>query len=529
MKPIQLTSRRLIGVGSALMLVMALAGGWSLVRREDSVSATAGGRFAAYQPPAGAPTADIHPDTLNLQASFAQVAGLVKPAVVSISTVRLEQAANMPQFFFGDPMERFFDDFYGGPGGAPPSSRRKGKPRSYRAEGVGSGVIIDPDGLVLTNEHVVRDADEIKVLVYDAEGGKKDYKGTVVGKDARTDLAVVRVQAGHKLPFAALGDSAQVKVGDWAIAIGSPFGLSQTVTVGIISAARQSLVIEDKEYRNLIQTDAAINRGNSGGPLLNIRGEVVGINSAIFAPTGVFAGIGFAVPINQAKSILDDLVKRGRVVRGWLGVGLRPIDAAMAAVFGLPDEKGALVNEVIKGSPAEKAGLRRGDVVRRFDGKDVKDPADLQTLVAETAPKKSVPLDVVRNRQPVRLTLVTGERPESADVPRSERPSPSKRDESAPAAEWLGANVIAVSPELTENFGQPREAEGVLVIDVEPGSTAEEAGLLAGDIIRAVNQAPVRSVADFRRETSRLNLKKGFVLDVLRQGKPLYLSLVKKD
>ncbi len=471
-----------------------------------------------------APVAEVHPEVLNLQASFSKVAELVKPAVVSISTVHVAEAPDQ-QFFFGDPLEQFFEQF-----GEPyhrPSSRRP--PRKFKMEGMGSGVIIDPEGLVLTNEHVVRDADEIKVLMYDQDGNKKEFNGRVVGKDARTDIAVVRIHAGRKLPFAALGDSDKVRVGDWAIAIGSPFGLAQTVTVGVISAARQSLVIEDKEYRNLIQTDAAINRGNSGGPLLNIRGEVVGINTAIYAPTGVFAGIGFAVHINQAKAILDDLVQRGHVVRGWLGVELaHEISPAMVKAFGLKDTKGALVNSVLPDSPAEKAGLKRGDVILSFDGKSVESSDKLQSYVSQTPPKKSVPLEVFRARKTMSLTLAIGERPESADTgKRGAEPSP-KREGKEKQKTWLGAHVVPLTPELAESFRQSTDAQGVIVTDVDQGSDAEELGLAAGDIIRAVNQEPTPDLASFSKAAGRVSLTDGVVLDILRQGRPLYLSFTKQ-
>lgn len=519
-----------------VVLVWAFQSGrWVWTGSVATLQATArllsGGRIrlASYRVPANAPTTEVHPEVLNLQASFAKVAELVKPAVVSISTVHIEQVPEMPQFFFGDPFEQFFDQFMH-PEGNPQGRRRMAprQPRRFRAEGVGSGVIIDPEGLVLTNEHVVRGADEIKVVMYDKESNKKEYTGRVVGKDARTDLAVIRIKAGQKLPFAALGDSDQVKVGDWAIAIGSPFGLAQTVTVGVISAARQSLAIENKEYRNLIQTDAAINRGNSGGPLINIHGEVVGINTAIYAPTGVFAGIGFAVPVNQAKMILDDLVHKGRVVRGWLGVELgREISPAMVKAFGLPDAKGALVNHVLPNSPAEKAGLKRGDVIRSFKGKDVESSDKLQSWVAQTAPKKSVELGILRARKKMNLQLVIGERPESADTGGPEL-APSKRGgKGSGEKEWLGAHVVPLTSELAESLRQPRDAEGVIVTDVDSGSQAEEMGVVPGDVIRAVNQEPTPDVPSFSRAVGKINLGEGVVLDVLRQGRPLYLSYTK--
>jgi serine protease Do len=501
--------------------------------------------LAAYQMPSGGPTAEVHPEVLNLQASFNRVAELVKPAVVSIMTTHIQQVptgSGGPEFYFGDPFEEFFQQFFNGPGGGegpavPPSqsqprSRRRARPPELKMEGVGSGVIIDPDGLILTNDHVVRDADLIKVTVYDPKGGKKEYTGKVVGKDARTDIAVVRINAGHKLPHAALGDSDKVKVGDWAIAIGSPFNLAQTVTAGIISADHQSLPIEGREYRNLIQTDAAINRGNSGGPLLNIHGEIVGINTAIYAPTGVFAGIGFAVPINQAKAILEDLVHKGHVVRGWLGVELaREITPAMVKSFGLPDTKGALVNDVMKGSPAEKAGLKRGDVVRMFNGKPVDSSDDLQAQVAQSTPNKSVPVELIRNKEKTFINLKLGERPESADTGeggQEPRNAPGKKEQKAAEQEWLGARVTNITSEIMETYQIPKEAVGVVATEIKPGSDADEIGLVPGDVIRGINQTPTPDVATFRKVSGSVKLSQGVVLDVLRQGHPIYLSYTKE-
>ncbi len=485
-------------------------------------------RLASYRVPSQAPLADVHPEVLNLQASFATVADMVKPAVVSISTVHIEEVYQTPQFYYGDPFEQFFEFF--GQNDSPHRRRMPpSQPRKYKAEGVGSGVIIDPEGLVLTNEHVVRGADEIKVVLYDKDNKKTEYSGKIVGKDARTDLAIIRIKASGKLPFAALGDSEKVKVGDWAIAIGSPFGLSQTMTVGVISAARQALAIEDKEYRNLIQTDAAINRGNSGGPLINIHGEVVGINTAIYAPTGVFAGIGFAVPINQAKDILNDLVQKGHVVRGWLGVELgREISPAMVKAFGLPDSRGALVNRVLKDSPAEKAGLKRGDVIRSFDGKKIESSDKLQTFVAQTAPKKKIEMEVLRDRKTVTLSLVMGERPDSADTGKQESPASPKMGEKEKGRTWLGAKIAALTEELAQSYRQPAGASGVIVTDVEAGSEADAMGLVAGNIILGINQEPTPNLAAFSQASARAKLSDGIVLDVVRQGRPMYLSYTKQ-
>ena len=278
----------------------------------------------------------------------------------------------------------------------------------------------------------------------------------------------------------------------------------------------------------MIQTDAAINRGNSGGPLLNIHGEVVGINTAIYAPTGVFAGIGFAVPINQAKAILEDLVRKGHVTRGWLGVELaREITPPMVKAFGLTNTNGALVNDVMKNSPAEKAGLKRGDVIVSFKGKPIHSSDELQTLVALTPPKKSVPVEIIRAKEKKSLNLVLGERPESVDTGAGEEPSPNspeKKESKSEQQEWLGAKIAPLTPEAAETFQQPRDAQGVVVVEVKPGSNADELGLVPGDVIRAVNQVPTPDVASFRKATDNVKLSQGVVLDILRQGHPIFLS-----
>ena len=474
---------------------------------------------AVYESPAHAPRVEPPASVMDLQSTFEKIARDVKPAVVSISTVQIGKEAQTPEFFFGDPFEQFFEQF-GGPGPGGPA------PHRFRMEGLGSGVIIDPSGLVLTNEHVVHDANQIKVVVYRSEGQQTEYTGHVVGKDLQTDLAVVRIHAREKLPFVGLGDSDQVKVGDWSIAIGSPFGLEQTVTAGIISAARQALQIEGHTYEGLIQTDAAINRGNSGGPLLNIHGEVIGINTAIYAPTGVFSGVGFAVPINQAKDILNQLIRQGHVVRGWLGVELASeITPAMVRAFGLPNEKGALVNDVLPNSPAQKAGLKRGDVIVAFDGRPATSSIQLQTLVGQTQPKTAVPVEIWRDGRRQRLTLKLGERPANAEEP-SNGGGPSPGGAAAPSQSWSweGAEVASATPDLLDNAGQPANVKGVIVMNVKLGSGAEEAGLLAGDLIRAVNQQPTPDLAAFKSAAAKVDLKQGVVLDVLREGHPLFLS-----
>ncbi len=478
----------------------------------------------------------ITPDAevMNLQDAFAKVAALVKPAVVSITTIHVESVQVQPQFYFGDPFEDFFRHYFGeespyGPGN-PHQPRRGPAPRKLeqKHEGMGSGVIIDPKGYILTNEHVVRGADEIKVTVMNPD--EKVFTGKVVGKDPRTDLAVVKIDAkGATLSYAALGDSDQVRVGDWSIAVGSPFGLEQTVTVGIISAVRQSLNIEGKSYSNLLQTDAAINRGNSGGPLVNIRGELIGINTAIYAPTGVFSGIGFAIPSNRAKEIMEQLIEKGRVVRGWMGVEIAPFDDIVARQFGVPDSKGVLVNKVLPGSPAAKAGLKRGDVIREFDGQSVPDQNALLQIVAKTPPKKKVTLKIYRDGREMILTLVTGEMPANPDSETPDAEEEGNEDDESGVKSWEGAQLMTATAAIIQRFGLTPPTEGVVVLQVSPRGLADEAGLVEGDIILSLNRQPTPDVETFIKRAGKADVKEGILLDVNRGGRLLYLSYKKGD
>ncbi|MBK8576707.1 MAG: trypsin-like peptidase domain-containing protein [Elusimicrobia bacterium] len=379
---------------------------------------------------------------LDLQDSFARVAAQIKPAVVSITATHVETVQVVPeQFYFGDPFEEFFREFHG----QPDRRRSAPQPRQYqrRQQGMGSGVVVDPRGYILTNEHVVRGADELTVTFQSPE--EKKFTGKVVGSDPRSDLAVIQIKPTSPLAYGVLGDSEKVRVGDWAIAVGSPFGLEQTVTVGVISAMRQSLNIEGMSYSGLLQTDAAINRGNSGGPLVNIHGEIVGINTAIYAPTGVFAGIGFAIPANRIKDIMEQLIEKGHVVRGWMGVEILPVDEVLAKQFDLPKAEGVMINSVQPGSPAEKAGLTRGDVIVRFDGQPTPSPEVLRERVGQTPPKKTVGLDVFRDGKKITLSLTTAEMPAE---PASDQARPSGQKSDKSILDWEGARLTPLTPEL---------------------------------------------------------------------------------
>ena len=386
-------SRRLVLTTVVAALLVAAAGGGYLVR----------GHLG--RPGASVPTTPQAATGIvlaeSLQMGFVDVAQQVRPAVVHLGTIQRaknRRGPNLPQGnddpFFRD----FFNQFFGSEG---PDSRSE-----FRRPGLGSGVIIDKRGLVLTNFHVVKGADEILIRLSD----KREYRGQILGTDPKTDLAVVKFQPDHELTVATLGNSDALRVGEWAIAIGNPFGLDQTVTVGVISATGRSDV-GIATYENFIQTDASINPGNSGGPLVNLKGQVIGVNTAIVAAG---QGIGFAIPINMVKRVVDQLVDKGKVVRGWLGVALQPLSPDLAQSLGLEGTNGAVVGSTITGSPAAQAGLEQGDVIVAFDKTPVEDYRHVQRLVAEARVGKSVQLQIVRKKQKMDLTVTIAEVPEDS-------------------------------------------------------------------------------------------------------------------
>ena len=386
-------NRRLVLITVIAVLMIAAAGGGYLVRGHLG----RGGAATPSSPQAATGIALAE----NLQMGFVDVAQHVRPAVVHLGTIqraKQRRGPNLPQGnddpFFRD----FFNQFFGSEG---PDSRSE-----FRRPGLGSGVIIDKRGLVLTNFHVVKGADEILIRLSD----KREYRGQILGTDPKTDLAVVRFQPDHELTVASLGNSDALQVGEWAIAIGNPFGLDQTVTVGVISATGRSDV-GIATYENFIQTDASINPGNSGGPLVNLKGQVIGVNTAIVAAG---QGIGFAIPINMVKRVVDQLVDKGKVVRGWLGVALQPLSPDLAQSLGLDGTTGAVVGSTIAGSPAAQAGLEQGDVIVAFDKTPVEDYRHVQRLVAETRAGKNVTLQIVRKKQKMDVTVMIAETPEDS-------------------------------------------------------------------------------------------------------------------
>lgn len=442
------------------------------------------------------PVTTPHLETLmSIQEAFISVAEKVTPSVVNISTVQHISGGRGRIPFEVDP---FFRDFFGDFFGDVPA------PQKRKSTSLGSGVMINPEGYILTNYHVIKDAEEITVKLSD----KSEYKGKMVGTDPKTDLAVIKITATGKQPFAILGDSDKLRVGQWAIAIGNPFGLDRTFTVGVISATGRSEV-GVAAYESFIQTDASINPGNSGGPLLNVQGEVVGINTAIVASG---QGIGFAIPVNMAKGIISDLIKKGKVTRGWLGVGIQPLTRELAESFDIENTKGALVNEVYPDSPAANAGIKPGDIIIRFNGKDVEDSKGLQVLVGSAGVGTMVTVDLVRDKKVFPINVKIGEMPGEENL--AARPVEGKED-------WIGLSVRDITPDIKESLNIE---EGVVVKSVREGSSAEKGGILPEDVVIAVNQKKITDAAEYARVTA--TVKSGSTVSFLirREGVTLYIA-----
>ncbi|MDH4232044.1 MAG: DegQ family serine endoprotease [Nitrospirota bacterium] len=418
----------------------------------------------------GCDKAKSRSEYIGFPQSFADLAEKVKPAVVNISTETTVKMPGRPfRHFFGpeeDPFRDFSHRFFGDI-----------PDREFKQQSLGSGFIIDKDGYIITNNHVVEDADEIKVKLADG----REFGAKVVGRDPKTDLALIKISSIFiNLPTLALGDSDKMRVGDWVLAVGNPFGLEHTVTQGIISATGR--VIGSGPYDNFLQTDAPINPGNSGGPLVNLKGEVIGINSAI-NPAG--QGIGFAIPISMAKTIISQIKETGKVVRGWIGVSVQSITPEIAQAFELNNTRGALVSEVVPGSPADSAGMKRGDVIVSFNGKDVHKMNDLPRVVAETPVGKTVDIRIVREKEELVLKIKIAELTEEKLAYQDRK-----------TGDTLGLSVDDITPRWRSRFGL-RENTGVVVVEVLPGSAAEKSGIAPGDIIKEVNHTAVHNLSDY--------------------------------
>ena len=447
--------------------------------------------------PVSTPEAQATSTGAAIPRSFSGLAKEASPSVVNISTVKVVKGRERTPLPFGpdDPFREFFDRFFGDQ-----------LPKDFRPRSLGSGFIIDEEGLILTNNHVVEKTDEIKVKLAD----KREFNAEIIGRDPKTDLALIRIKADKPLEPLPLGDSEKLDVGDWVVAIGNPYGLGHTVTAGIVSAKFRRL--RTGSYDNFIQTDASINPGNSGGPLLNTKGEVVGINSAIFTQTGGSVGIGFAIPINMAKDLLPQL-KKGKVVRGWLGVLIQTITPELKDKLDLKDEKGALVADVVSGGPAEKAGLKRGDVIISFDGKEIEEMNQLPYVVASTPVGKVVTVELIRKGEKKALKVEVGELKEEAEAPVVAEAEPN-----------LGLTLKEITPELASQY-RLSVTTGLVVVKVEANSPASEAGVAPGDIILEVDQEPIKDLGEFNKKVSAYKPGDTVLLLINRRGSTLYITL----
>lgn len=410
--------------------------------------------------------------------SFSDLAEMNSPAVVNIRAEKTQglKGAMHPDFRQGPPFDKqnpfrdFFEKFFG-----------ERPPEEFKQQGLGSGFIIDEAGYIVTNNHVVQEADKIKVILKD----KREFDAKIVGLDPNTDLALIKITSDDHLPTVKLGDSDTLKVGEWVLAIGNPFGLEHTVTAGIISA--KGRVIGSGPYDDFLQTDASINPGNSGGPLINMQGEVVGINTAIIAGG---QGIGFAIPINMAKGIIKQLKTKGEVTRGWLGVGIQDLTKGLAEYHGIKPGKGVLVTQVFPGDPAEKAGIEPKDIILQVNGREVKNSRELSRMIAEAGVGKEVNILVLRNGKKKGFTVEL--------TKREDKRLASSREKMGREYEF-GIHVAELTPEMARRFNLP-ETRGVVVVNVEPGSKGHKAGILVGDVIKEINHKEIKSVAGYAEE-----------------------------
>jgi serine protease Do len=487
-----------LGVAAGLLVVAGLVAGILLTARFDWQATSHAQESARLPLPASA-----------APVNFVPVVKAATPAVVNIATSRTikRSGEEMQSPFMDDPVFRhFFGEEF---------SRRFQVPKERRENSLGSGVIVDASGYIITNNHVVAKADEIKVLLND----KREFSGKVIGTDPKTDLAVIKINASN-LPTIPWGDSDKLEVGEYVLAIGNPFALNSTVTMGIVSAVgRANVGIAD--YEDFIQTDAAINPGNSGGALVNSRGELVGINTAIFSRSGGYMGIGFAVPANMTRTVMQSLIKSGKVVRGYLGVQIQPVTTELAKQFKLKESRGALVSDVVAASPAAAAGIRDGDIITAFNGKQIDSPATLRNTVAATEVGKKVNVELLRDGKTVTVEIKVAELPK--DVAKADDEESITGDSKGTAL--AGIEVRNLTPDIAKQLSLPAGSAGVLVQGIRPGSPAEAVDLQPGDVIIQINRQAVGNTSDFKRLAAKVGKKDNVMLRIIRNGSKLFIVI----
>lgn len=494
----------------ATMLIGGFLGGLIVAAHTEMTPAS----FAQNKTQPSSPNFNAAQGRLILQqfsAAFEEAAAKVNAAVVPIfseQTVESRGAMRIPndQFheFFGDD---FFRRFFNSP---------NGDNGDQRVRGLGSGVIMSKEGYILTNNHVIREADKVTVML----GENKKYTARIIGADPATDLAVIKIDATD-LPVATLGNSEAARIGQWVIAVGNPFELLHTVTAGIISAKGRSTAGLNLAYQDFIQTDASINPGNSGGALADLDGNVIGINTAISTPSGGSVGIGFAIPINMAKQVMDELISQGKVTRGYLALVPQDIDESMAKAWKLKSTEGALVGDVTPRGPADKAGIQRGDIITSFNGKKILNSTQLRQTVAQADPGETAKVNLLRDGREMPVSVVLGERPKDPDA-REEQDNDAPEETSG---EKLGLSTQTLTPEMAQQLGY-RNDDGVIISSVTSGSPADEAGLRRGDLIKEVNRTEVSTAQEFKRLISRLESGDSAVLLITRRGQNTFYAAI---
>ncbi|MDH5680179.1 MAG: Do family serine endopeptidase [Spirochaetota bacterium] len=441
---------------------------------------------------------------LAVQKAIRNVAQSVSPSVVNIRTERLVKRGNRMRDPFADLFDRFGDQPFG---------RKRGP---QKLQSLGSGFVVSKKGYIVTNNHVIQGADEITILFSD----EKEYKGKIVGRDQRTDIAVIKIEPKHELPVTPLGNSDKVNIGDFAIAIGNPFGLKGTFTLGVISARGRDNVDQDAGLKNYIQTDASINQGNSGGPLLNIRGQAIGMNTAIYSTTGGSVGIGFAIPMNIVKRVVASLIEKGVVERGYLGVSISPIPTDVAKYLNVNKKTGIFVHEVEADGPADRAGIKPGDVILKVNNRNVATVSQLQRIVSSYRKGEKAVIQIFRNGKRMNVNVILG---------LSETKITRKgKKYIGPSQEFLGLVVGSVKDNF-QFYRIDKKLKGVVVVDVEPGSAAEASEIQKGDVIQSINYTDIKTMKDFNRFVKKHKNKKGpFLIKVVRKGKNHFVAVEKK-
>jgi serine protease Do len=470
------------------------------------------------------PEVNIPPAVQGFSTVFADIAEKVVPTVVQVIPTKIDTVifSNNPFYqFFGDPFG--MDDFFGTPRNrrSPPPVQKK----EFRQQSLGSGVIVSKDGYILTNYHVVAGSDEIEIKTSD----KRSFQAEIVGTDSLSDVAVVKIKESvHDLPVAYIGNSDNLRPGDWALAIGNPFSLSSSVTLGIISALGRTTGNDANAYQNFIQTDAAINPGNSGGALVNIRGELIGINTMIYTQSGGYMGIGFAIPINMAQKIMEDLIFEGKVSRGWLGVMIQELDQTTREAFGLDkDIHGVLIGDVFQNQPAAKAGIQRGDIVTTVDGNEVTTPNELRNAIAAIHPGKKVPIDLLRSGKKVTVYVTLSGRDKNEIAEKEDKKTSGASDvENSDYSKKLGIHVSPLTSELKSKLGLKSDSKGIIINEIDEQSLASREGLQENDIIIEVNRKPVSNIKDFK--SSVKDLKSGdSILLLIQRGESTFFKAFK--